>query len=175
MSHHISSEVEIQAFSSQRTSHTYGITRRSVVLGALTAAGLCLWTNYTEFVLHSAALVMSNLPMSAFIPFVFWMAINVGLRWFFPDKALSGTELLVILCMGGIVGTVPAIGWTGYWIGIMTAPAYYATSENGWNESFVGDLPGWLFPPADAVPQLYMGLLAGETVPWSAWLSRGVM
>jgi hypothetical protein len=171
MSHHISSEVEIQALSSQRTSHTYGITRRSVVLGALTAAGLCLWTNYTEFVLHSAALVMSNLPMSAFIPFVFWMAINVGLRWFFPDKALSGTELLVILCMGWIVGTVPAIGWTGYWIGIMTAPAYYATPENGWNESFVGDLPGWLFPPAEAVPQLYMGLLADETVPWSAWLS----
>ncbi|HCQ03959.1 MAG TPA: hypothetical protein DIT99_26160, partial [Candidatus Latescibacteria bacterium] len=99
------------------------------------------------------------------------MAINVGLRWFFPDKALSGTELLVILCMGWIVGTVPAIGWTGYWIGIMTAPAYYATPENGWNESFVGDLPGWLFPPAEAVPQLYMGLLAGETVPWSAWLS----
>lgn len=148
-----------------------GITVRSVILGALTAAALCVWTNYTEFVMHSAALVMSNLPMSAFIPFVLWMGINVILRKFTPRLALSGTELLVILCMGWIVGNVPAIGWTGYWAGIMTAPAYYATQENGWNDSFVGSLPDWLFPPDAVVPSFYHGLPEGASVPWSAWLS----
>ena len=77
-----------------------GITLRSIILGAGTAAALCVWTNYTEFVMHSAALVMSNLPMSAFLPFVFWVFINIGLRAWFPRISLSGTELLVILCMG---------------------------------------------------------------------------
>ena len=81
------------------------ITTRSILLGALTAAALCVWTNYTEFVMHSAALVMSNLPMSALIPFVFWLFLNVFLKRFLPKFALSGTELLVILGMGWMVGT----------------------------------------------------------------------
>ncbi|MCH2662769.1 hypothetical protein MK139_00385, partial [bacterium] len=73
------------------------ITLRSVILGAFTAAALCVWTNYTEFVMHSAALVMSNLPMSALIPFVFWLFQNVGFRKLAPKQDLTGTELIVIL------------------------------------------------------------------------------
>ena len=86
-----------QVVSEQETVPVRGITVRSIVLGGFTAAALCIWTNYTEFVLHSAALVMSNLPMSAFLPFVFWVFLNTILRRFFPRIALSGTELLVIL------------------------------------------------------------------------------
>ena len=148
-----------------------GITVRSVVLGAVTAAALCVWTNYTEFVMHSAALVMSNLPMSAFIPFVFWLFVNTGLRAWRPGAALSGTELLVILGMGWMVGNVPAIGWTGYWTGIMTAPEYYASPENGWREAFFHVLPQWLFPQPAVVDWFYNGLPPRMPIPWSGWVS----
>jgi len=148
-----------------------GITPRSVVLGALTAAGLCVWTNYTEFVMHSAALVMSNLPMSAFIPFVFWLFVNIILRAWWPKAALSGTELLVILGMGWMVGNVPAIGWTGYWTGIMTAPEFYASPENGWRGAFFNVLPRWLFPDPNVVPYFYNGLPPHMSLPWSGWFS----
>lgn len=148
-----------------------GITLRSVILGAGTAAGLCVWTNYTEFVMHSAALVMSNLPMSAFIPFVFWLFVNMFLRAWWPRAALSGTELLVILCMGWMVGNVPAIGWTGYWSGIMTAPEYYASPENGWRVSFFSVLPKWLFPDPAVVPWFYNGLPPQTPLPWSGWVA----
>ncbi len=148
-----------------------GITGRSVVLGALTAAALCVWTNYTSFVLHSAALVMSNLPMSAFLPFVFWVFVNTILRRWFPRVALSGTELLVILCMGWMVGNVPAIGWTGYWSGIVTAPEYYASPENGWREAFFDVLPRYLLPDAQAVEWFYNGLPPHTPIPWGSWFS----
>jgi len=147
------------------------ITGRSIILGAITAAALCVWTNYTEFVMHSAALVMSNFPMSALIPFVFWLFVNVGLKWFAPRYALTGTELIVILGMGWMVGTVPAIGWTGYWTGIMTAPVYYATPENGWEDAFFDVLPPHLFPDPAVVPWFYNGLPPGVGFPWGGWLS----
>ncbi len=147
------------------------ITTRSVVLGAGTAAALCVWTNYTEFVMHSAALVMSNLPMSALIPFVFWLFLNILLKRFIPRFALTGTELLVILGMGWMVGTVPAIGWTGYWTGIMTAPEYYASPENGWRDAFFDVLPRHLFPDPTVVPWFYNGLPPGVGMPWSGWVS----
>ena len=148
-----------------------GVTPRSIVLGAATAASLCVWTNYTEFVHHSAALVMSNLPMSALIPFVFWLFLNVLLKRILPEVALTGTELLVILGMGWVVGTVPAIGWTGYWTGIMTAPVYYASPENGWEDAFFDVLPKHLFPDPGVVPWFYNGLPQDLGVPWSGWLS----
>ena len=148
-----------------------GITLRSIILGAGTAAALCVWTNYTEFVMHSAALVMSNLPMSAFLPFVFWVFINIGLRAWFPRIALSGTELLVILCMGWMVGNVPAIGWTGYWMGTVTAPSYYASPENGWREAFFNDLPLYLLPGPQAVEWFYNGLPPHTPIPWGSWFS----
>ena len=147
------------------------ITLRSVILGAFTAAALCVWTNYTEFVMHSAALVMSNLPMSALIPFVFWLFLNVGLRKLAPKQALTGTELIVILGMGWMVGTVPAIGWTGYWTGIMTAPEYYASPENGWRDAFFDVLPKYLFPDPSVVSWFYNGLPRGLDLPWAGWLS----
>ena len=121
--------------------------------------------------MHSAALVMSNLPMSALIPFVFWLFLNVILKRFLPRFALSGTELLVILGMGWMVGTVPAIGWTGYWTGIMTAPEYYASPENGWRDAFFDVLPKHLFPDPAVVPSFYNGLPPDVGLPWSGWLS----
>lgn len=147
------------------------VTGRSIVLGAATAAGLCVWTNYTEFVMHSAALVMSNLPMSALIPFVFWLFVNVLLKRLAPRHALTGTELLVILGMGWMVGTVPAIGWTGYWTGIMTAPEYYASPENGWRDAFFDVLPRHLFPDPGVVPWFYNGLPPEVGMPWAGWVT----
>ena len=147
------------------------VTARSIFLGAVTAAALCVWTNYTEFVMHSAALVMSNLPMSALIPFVFWLFLNVILKRFVPRLSLTGTELLVILGMGWMVGTVPAIGWTGYWAGIMTAPEYYASPENGWRDAFFDVLPPHLFPAPTVVSWFYNGLPPNVGLPWSGWLA----
>ena len=152
-----------------------GITIRSIVLGGVTSAALCVWTNYTEFVMHSAALVMSNLPMDAFIPFVLWVFINVILRKWFPALALSGTELLVILCMGWMVGNVPGIGWTGYWMGIVTAPYYYASPENAWQDRFFDVLPTWLLPDPGVVPWFYNGLPPHTPIPLGSWFSPGIV
>ena len=163
--------VDDASLSEEAVAPRRGITIRSVILGAVTAAALCVWTNYTEFVMHSAALVMSNLPMSAFIPFVFWLFLNTLIRAWRPQAALSGTELLVILAMGWMVGNVPAIGWTGYWSGIMTAPEYYASPENGWRVSFFSVLPKWLFPDPAVVPWFYNGLPPHTPLPWAGWVA----
>ena len=157
----------------ERSAPHRGITLRSILLGALTVAFLCIYTNYSEFKAHSAALVMSNLPMAAFLPFILWIFLNTLLRTFAPAFALSGTELLVILGMSWTAGNIPAIGWTGYWMGIVTAPYYYAAPENRWQELFFDYLPRWLLtdPKSSAIPWFYNGLPEGADIPWGAWLS----
>ena len=48
--------------------------------------------------------VNSQFPMTAFMPFVLWLFVNVLLKRVWPSQALSRGELLTILTMVWVVG-----------------------------------------------------------------------
>ena len=150
-----------------------GITWRSMVLGTLTAGAIGIVMDYIDMRLHAGALVMSNLPMAAFLPFVFWLFLNTVLNAVSPRLALSGTELLVVLTMAWVAGTLPVIGWSGYWVGILSAPHYYASPENRWADLFFDFLPAWLLakPTPDVIQGFYNGIPSHTAIPWGGWLS----
>jgi hypothetical protein len=122
-------------------SHPPAITSRSILLGMATGALLNIYADYAGMILGSASLVKEQLPMSVLLPFVGWLGLNLLLRLVSPRIALSGRELLVIYSLSWIVGTLPASGWTAYWGGIVSAPAYYASPEKRWEELLFDVLP----------------------------------
>ena len=150
------------------------ITGRSVLLGVLTVIFLSAYTDYVGLKVGAGVLVKSQFTMAAFIPFVFWLFLNLGLRIILPSVALTGGEMLVIFTMTWLVGTIPLSGWIGYWAGVVTAPTYFASPENRWAEVFFDLMPWWLFPERshnELIHWFYNGLPAGERIPWSGWVS----
>ena len=150
------------------------ITGRSVLLGVLTVIFLAVYTDYVGLKVGAGVLVKSQFTMAAFIPFVFWLFLNLGLTIVLPSVALTGGELLVIFTMTWLVGTIPLSGWISYWAGFVTAPTYFASPENRWTEVIFHRLPWWLFPGRshpEVIHWFYNGLPIGESIPWSGWIS----
>jgi hypothetical protein len=148
------------------------VTRRAILLGALTGALLNIYSDYTGMILGSASLVKAQLPMSMMLPFVAWIILNVLLKVTAPRFALTSQELMVIYTMSWIVGTVPASGWTTYWGGIVSAPIYHASPENFWEEHLFDVLPWWALPnrSEEVIRTYYEGLPPGGSIPWMGWL-----
>ena len=119
--------------------------------------------------------VNSQFPMTAFMPFVLWLFINVLLKRLWPSQALSRGELLTILTMVWVVGIMPQRGWMSFWTAIMAGPTILATKENLWAEIFFDYLPWHVFAPTSGriLDPFFFGLEEGMPLPWDGWL--GVM
>ncbi|MDA0337266.1 MAG: hypothetical protein O2782_19050 [bacterium] len=149
------------------------ITRRALVLGALTIAAV-----FYYLILKvgqgsgSGSYVRSQFPMVAFAPFVIWLFVNIGLKSVSPRLALRQSELLTIFSMLWIAGALPQWGWSDYWIAVVAAPAFMASPENQWSDLFL-DLIPWQAMPATSprvLESFWFGLPQGATLPWDAWL-----
>lgn len=149
------------------------VTRRAVALGAATVAFMCVASSYLEFKSKSAHMAMSNLPMTALFPFVWWLLINSVLKRLAPRWSLTGMDLLVIFSMVWIGGSFAGYTWITQWVGHMAAPHYYASPENRWQELFFADMPWWMYPRDidGAILHFFNGLPPGAGTPWSAWVT----
>lgn len=149
------------------------ITLRALILGALTIAAVFYYLiAQAGHGSGAGSYVRSQFPMVAFIPFVLWLFLNLGLKRLWPSLALRQNELLVIFAMLWIVGALPQWGWSDYWIAILASPAYMATAENQWAELFLSYLP-WHALPATSprvIDAFWLGLPQGAPVPWDGWL-----
>ena len=143
------------------------VTSRTVVLGLLTILGMVLYISY-----FGRGLIRSYLPVAVMLPFVAWVGVNTVLKLTVPRFALSRIELLTIFSMTWVVGNLPTIGWAGFWVTDLTAPAHWGSPENRVGDLVVPFLPQWLFPETSprVIGRLYTGLEPGESIPWGAWV-----
>ena len=143
------------------------LTLRAFGLGLLTIAGMCLYATY-----FGRNLMKSFLPVTALLPLVVWIGINTVLKLTVPRLALSRTEVMTIFGMVWMVGTVPAVGWVGYLITDISAPAAFSSPENRFWEVVGSYLPRSLYLERGdwTVERLYSGLGTGEVIPWKNWV-----
>ncbi len=108
-----------------------GVTRRSILLGVGLAVAANLWVNYIEYVIHASRMTLSHFPMGTLMVYLaLALALNPVCRLLARRYALSSTELLVVLAEGLVGGAIPSVGLTGYFLGAIAAPFYFATPEN---------------------------------------------
>ena len=151
---------------------TPSITGRAVLLGALTIVGALCYVVYVGQGMRVGSYVHSQFPMAVFMPFVLWIGANVLLARLWPRLALSQGELLTILAMLWMVGTVPQLGWMHYWTLTLAAPHYLASAENQWIETFFHFIPWHVFPDSSerVIDTFWYGVAEGQPVPWDGWL-----
>ena len=122
------------------------ITPRSVALGLLISCLASAWVTYSRTAANTSAVNITHLPVSIFAIFLCVFVVNTLLKIRFDKNGLAPRELAVIFAMGLIGAIIPARGLTGVWLGLMAAPYYLATPENGWIDNVQPFLPPYLFP-----------------------------
>ena len=148
------------------------ITGRAVFLGALTIFFSFCYIVYVGQGMRVGSYVHSQFPMAVFMPFVLWLFANMALKRLWPQRALRQGELVTILSMLWIVGTIPQLGWMNYWILTLAGPTYFATPANQWAETFFALMPWHVFPESTSrvIDSFWYGLAAGQDLPWDGWV-----
>ena len=148
------------------------ITLRAVALGLVTISCMFYYIIHVSQGLRSGWFVHSQFPMAVFTPFVLWLFLNALLKALWPRLALGQGELLTILSMLWVVGTLPQLGWMNYWAAILATPTHFATPENRWAETFFDLLPWHVFPDTSprVIEPFWFGLIEGKSVPWDGWI-----
>ena len=147
---------------------------RAVVLGSFFVVLVSVWATYSEFIVRASRLNMSNFALALFVPFVLCaLIVNPVLKARKPEWAFGRSDLLVALTMGLASAVIPAAdGLPGYLLGILAAPFYFATPENGWAPYLHNHIRPWMAPSEDrqAMTWFFEGLPPGQAVPWGEWV-----
>ena len=139
---------------------------RAFLIGLLLSAFANLWPTYSSIVLHSSRADYAHLSLAMLIPFLGLVLLNSQ----FKSRGLSPSELITICCMG-MIGALMQGEWiSSYFLGVITAPVYFATPENRWSELIVDHLAPWTYVAnAPAVQGFYEGLPEGQPFPYPSW------
>ena len=148
------------------------VTVRAIVLGLVLLVAADLYINWGTLTLRASRLNKSYFPMGLFFPFVVLILVNLMCRVAGVKNVLSTGELRVILGMGLIGAFFPFFGLAGFLVGVVAAPYYFATSENGWAELLHPHLVSWGVLQDDrfAATWFYEGLPPNMAIPWGDWL-----
>ncbi len=148
------------------------VTVRSILWGVSVVTFINIWIGYCEYVIRGSRLNGSHFPVALVVvagglALVVWPILAASGRF---SWGLSTLERRVVLLMGLIGAAIPANGLTGFLLGIIATPYYYATPENNW-ASFHAYLPTWAVPPDAnrAMRWFFNGLPPGESIPWAVW------
>jgi len=153
-----------------------GLTLRASALGVIVVVFINLWVTYAENVVHASRLNLSYFQITLLAvlialvgginPLLGWAGRRSGGRypWMGP---LSHGELLVVAAVGIVGATVPTSGVTGFLLGVIASPFYFASPENGWADYYHPHLSSWLVPTdREALRGFFEG---GGRIDWSAW------
>jgi hypothetical protein len=143
------------------------MTRRALILGLALSALTTLWPAYSSLIVRSSRADFAHLSDALLIPFVCLLGLNLLLER--RGLGLRPSELLTVCGMGMIAGMMQGEWLSGYFLGVITAPAYFATPENRWEELLIQHLPDWGVVSRQAAVGFYEGLPEGSAIPWGAW------
>ena len=157
------------------------IRLRAILIGVFFALAICLITPFNNAYRQGTPLGGGHFPLAPFYILV-WMMLAVAViqATFKRRNLISGKELLV---SWALMVLLSGIAWTGlartFFINI-TAPYYFATVENRWEEILHPLLPKSWYPQSQqAIVDFYNGLAGGremgwievlKNIPWNAWL-----
>ncbi|MGQ9732151.1 MAG: DUF6785 family protein [Candidatus Zipacnadales bacterium] len=147
-----------------------GLTERAVIIALGCILGTVLFIHWAELVLggqrgHSA-LANTSIPVGAFFVLTMVLASNALVGIVAPKLKLTQPELIMIYVLTASASVIVSSGGIHFLIPTLTAPWYFATPENRWEE-FYPYIPEWFTPRGEEVIEAFYEGQA--TVPWAKW------
>jgi len=149
-----------------------GVTWRAIGIGLVLACCEVVVISYSEPLVRSTPMNVSHFPVGFFMWFVAAVLfLNPILKRINVRYALSPPEFLTIGAMGLLAGHVPVSGLSGFFLGTLIAPFYFASPENRWGELLHPYIPSWLAPSNEggAMRIFFESAPPGYEIPWHIW------
>ncbi len=149
------------------------LTFRALATGALLTALLCIMCPASLMALDGSYMACDFTLVAAHaLFFAFVLFVNSGLALCSRSWAFSAGELLTVYIMLAIGCNVTTMGLVGYLLPTPVGLRYYASPQNRWAELILPYTPSWLMPTDETtIRYFFEGLPAGETIPWSQWVT----
>jgi hypothetical protein len=148
------------------------ITLRAVLLGAFSGALLVYVNPYLAFVSRAWSVGSGSLMSSPVVVLFALVLLNGLLVRFWPGRAFSRGELLVVYGMLIVSVGLAMQGGMPYIVSATTYPFYMESPSNNWERLVWPHVPAWLrLTHLESVNSFWEGLPAGTGVPWSDWAS----
>ena len=145
------------------------MTVRAFLIGLFISVLVSLWPSYTTYILRSARADYAHLSVAILLPFLLLLLVN--LYFSRKRKGLTPSELILIALMGMVSALTQGEWLAGYFLGVITAPVYFASPENGWADTLLTRLSNWsVVSDRHAAVAFYEGLPAGAAFPWGSWI-----
>ena len=143
------------------------------MLGLCGSALQALIAPYNDYVIRGVFSSGGHFPVFPFFAMaILILMLNVVLRVIQPSLGLSPQELITIWCLMAVASGIPCSGLMRYSLSPLVAYQYFATPENEWKALFHQHIPHWRVLHDDrAINSFYQGISAGESIPWSAWMT----
>ena len=146
------------------------MTPRAIIISLIFAIGVNLWPAYSGLLLQSSRADYAQISVGFLIPYFFLLFLNLPLRRL--GIGLTPRELIVICCVSLVAVTMQGEWLSGYLLGTITTPLYFATPENRWMELLIPPMPRWAYvSDPSAVRYFHESLPKGESIPWGPWFS----
>ena len=141
---------------------------RTILLSLLTALAVNILPAWSSLILHSSRMDYAHVSIAFLIPFFGLLFINRLLAR--QNLALSPSELITISCVGLVAATMQGEWLSGYLLGTISSPYYFATPENRWNELLIPHIPKWtILTDQEAIRTFHESIPPEAAIPWSAW------
>ncbi|MYF74108.1 MAG: hypothetical protein F4175_12255, partial [Gemmatimonadetes bacterium] len=145
------------------------MTVRAFLIGLFMSVLVSLWPSYTTYMLRSARADYAHLSVAILLPFLLLLLVN--LYFSRKSKGFTPSELILIASMGMVSALTQGEWLAGYFLGVITAPVYFASTENGWADTLLTRLSDWsVVSDHHAAVAFYEGLPAGAAFPWGSWI-----
>lgn len=144
------------------------VTPRAIIASVGVIAVSVLWNEWMPYYTSGSNISRSHFPMAFFFPFLTACILNLALNHLRPGLGLSRSELMVVLGAGFVGIALAYDGLTGHFFGVLAAPYYFSSVENGW-ELLHDSIPLWLAPSnaTGEMTRFFEG--GGGTPPWRVW------
>lgn len=146
------------------------MTIRAIIIGLCLSVWVNFWPAYSSLILRSSRGDFAHLSVAFLIPFLALLAFN----HFFSRRfrGLSSFELIAICSIGMVAANMQGEWLSGYFLGVVTAPIYFASTQNMWDERLWPHFTEWnVLSDRAAAAGFYEGLPPGAPFPWDAWIA----
>jgi hypothetical protein len=124
---------------------------------------------WSSLILHSSRMDFAQVSVAFLIPFFLLLFVNQFISR--RTNGLSSSELIVICCVGLVAATMQGEWVSGYLLGTISSPYYFATPENRWAELLLPHIQPWtILTDQTAIRTFHESIPPEKSIPWSAWV-----
>jgi len=147
------------------------VTLRSLAAAAVVISATVLWDEWMSYYISGSNISRSHFPLAFFFPFLAVCCLHALGKAGRPGWGLSRPELMLVLGAGFAAAAIPYDGVTGHLVGVLAAPYYFATAENGWSTYLHEHIPGWMVPrnTGEEMTWFFEGVPQGRDLLLGAW------